>query len=83
MLEELQGAGLGWDHMFVQCRMQGALFSMRNAVAMPPNLCANLAPDPEILSPQSPLAVVRFTPPNDDYADEVYYPPAKKGFDDR
>lgn len=83
MLEELQGAGLGWDHLFVQCRMQGAIFSLRNSVPMPPNLCANLAPDPEVLDAQSPLAFVRFTPPNDDYADEVYYPPSKKGFDDR
>lgn len=83
MLEELQGAGLGWDHLFVQCRMQGALFSLRNNVPMPPNLCANLAPDPEILDPQSPLAFVRFQPPDDAYADEVYFPPDKKGFDDR
>lgn len=85
MLEEMQGAGLGWDHPFVQCRIQGALFSMRKNTPLPPNLCANLAPDPEILDPQSPLAFVRFTPPNDDYADELYYPPIinKKGFDDR
>lgn len=83
MLEELQGAGLGWDHLFVQCRMQGALFSLRNNVPMPPNLCANLAPDPEILDPQSPLAFVRFQPPDDAFADEVYFPPEKKGFDDR
>lgn len=83
MLEELQGAGLGWDHLFVQCRMQGALFSLRNNVPMPPNLCANLAPDPQILDPESPLAFVRFQPPDDAYADEVYFPPDKKGFDDR
>lgn len=83
MLEELQGAGLGWDHLFVQCRMQGALFSLRNNVPMPPNLCANLAPDPQVLDPQSPLAFVRFQPPDDAYADEVYFPPDKKGFDDR
>ncbi|KAG4070774.1 hypothetical protein HA402_011000 [Bradysia odoriphaga] len=83
MLEELQGAGLGWDHLFVQCRMQGALFSLRNSVPMPPNLCANLAPDPQVLDPQSPLAFVRFQPPDDAYADEVYFPPDKKGFDDR
>lgn len=83
MLEELQGAGLGWDHLFVQCRMQGALFSLRNNVPMPPNLCANLAPDPQILDPHSPLAFVRFQPPDDAYADEVYFPSDKKGFDDR
>lgn len=83
MLEELQGAGLGWEDLFVQCRMQGALFSLRNNIPMPQNLCANLAPDPSILDPQSPLAFVRFTPPDDSYADEVYYPPIKKGFDDR
>lgn len=98
MLEELQGAGLGWDHPFVQCRMQGAIFSLRNAVLMPSALCADIAPDPQVLDPHSPLAFVRFTPPNDDYADEVYSPPEEEelihqpppplpppshGFDDR
>ncbi|XP_055539499.1 receptor-type tyrosine-protein phosphatase-like N isoform X2 [Wyeomyia smithii] len=78
MLEDLQGAGLGWEHQFTQCRMQGALFAMRSNTEIPRNLCANLAPDPEVLSPQSPLAFVRFTPPNDEYADEVYFPPLKK-----
>ncbi|XP_058814981.1 receptor-type tyrosine-protein phosphatase N2 isoform X2 [Topomyia yanbarensis] len=78
MLEDLQGAGLGWEHVFTQCRMQGALFAMRSNTEIPRNLCANLAPDPEVLGPQSPLAFVRFTPPNDEYADEVYYPPLKK-----
>ncbi|XP_053692260.1 receptor-type tyrosine-protein phosphatase N2 [Sabethes cyaneus] len=78
MLEDLQGAGLGWEHPFTQCRMQGALFAMRSNTEIPRNLCANLAPDPEVLGPQSPLAFVRFTPPNDEYADEVYYPPLKK-----
>ncbi|XP_058450855.1 receptor-type tyrosine-protein phosphatase-like N isoform X2 [Malaya genurostris] len=78
MLEDLQGAGLGWEHPFTQCRMQGALFAMRSNTEIPRNLCANLAPDPEVLGPQSPLAFVRFTPPNDEYADEVYFPPLKK-----
>ncbi|XP_055599461.1 receptor-type tyrosine-protein phosphatase-like N isoform X2 [Uranotaenia lowii] len=78
MLEDLQGAGIGWEHPFTQCRMQGALFAMRSNSEIPRNLCANLAPDPEVLGPQSPLAFVRFTPPNDEYADEMYYPPLKK-----
>ncbi|XP_053677570.1 receptor-type tyrosine-protein phosphatase-like N [Anopheles nili] len=78
MLEELQGAGLGWEHPFTQCRIQGALFAIRTNSEIPQTLCANLAPDPEILGPQSPLAFVRFTPPNEEYADEVYYPPPKK-----
>lgn len=80
MLEELQGAGLGWEHPFTQCRIQGALFAIRTNSEIPQTLCANLAPDPEIRGPQSPLAFVRFTPPNEEYADEVYYPPPKKGF---
>lgn len=78
MLEEMQGAGLGWDHPFVQCRIQGALFSLQRDTPLPPNLCVNLAPDPEILGPQSPMAFVRFAPPSDDYAEEVFYPPPKK-----
>lgn len=81
MLQELQGAGLEWDHLFVQCRIQGALFALRAKTPMPHNLCVNLAPDPEILGPQSPSAYVRFTLPqdeNEDYIDENYYPPHKK-----
>lgn len=79
MLEELQGAGLGWNHVFVQCRMQGALFSMQNGVPMPPNMCASLAPDPQVLDPQSGLAFVRFIPPaSKGFADELYAPPYKK-----
>lgn len=51
---------------------------------MPKTLCANLAPDPEILGPQSPLAFVRFSPPDDDFAEEIYYPTEeKKAFDER
>ncbi|XP_058056576.1 receptor-type tyrosine-protein phosphatase-like N [Anopheles bellator] len=80
MLEELQGAGLGWEHPFTQCRIQGALFAIRTNTDIPQTLCANLAPAPEVLAPQSPLAFVRFTPPNEEYADEVYYPPPKKAF---
>lgn len=83
MLEDLQGANLNWEHPFVQCRMQAALYSLRNKTPMPQNICAGLAPDPEILGPQSPLAFVRFSPPNTEFADEVYYPPLKKAFDDR
>lgn len=64
MLEELQGAGLGWDHHYVQCRIQGALFSLQRQQQLPPNLCANLAPSPpEYGDPASALAYVRFTPP--------------------
>ncbi|KAH8298213.1 hypothetical protein KR018_011030, partial [Drosophila ironensis] len=64
MLEELQGAGIGWDHPYVQCRIQGALFSLQRQQQLPPNLCANLAPvPPEFGDPASALAYVRFTPP--------------------
>lgn len=78
MLEEMQGAGLGWDHPFVQCRIQGTLYSLQKHTQLPPNLCANLAPNPEIIDPASAMAFVRFTPPNEDYADELFYPPLKK-----
>lgn len=86
MLQEMQGAGLTWDHPFVQCRMQGALFALREKSPMPPNLCGHLAPAPEILSRESPLAYVRFTPPleeeEEDYlndnAEDEFYPPSKK-----
>ncbi|XP_055711832.1 receptor-type tyrosine-protein phosphatase N2 isoform X2 [Phlebotomus papatasi] len=78
MLEELEGAGLTWEHPFVQCRIQGALYALRNDAPMPHNLCAGLTPDPQILDPQSPLAFVRFSPPTETFADEVYIPPPKK-----
>lgn len=40
MLEDLQGARLGWEHPFTQCRMQGALFAMRTNSEIPRSLCA-------------------------------------------
>ncbi|EDV99127.1 GH13205 [Drosophila grimshawi] len=86
MLEELQGAGLGWDHHYVQCRIQGALFSLQRQQQLPPNLCANLAPSPpEYADPASALAYVRFIPPEQepqlDYYEpehEQLYPMSKK-----
>uniref|UniRef100_A0A1L8DK27 Protein tyrosine phosphatase n=2 Tax=Nyssomyia neivai TaxID=330878 RepID=A0A1L8DK27_9DIPT len=83
MLEELEGAGLTWEHPFVQCRIQGALYALRNDAPMPHNLCAGLTPDPQILDPQSPLAFVRFSPPTENFADEVYIPPPKKSLQSR
>ncbi|XP_054744529.1 receptor-type tyrosine-protein phosphatase-like N, partial [Anastrepha obliqua] len=79
MLEELQGAGLGWDHPYVQCRIQGTLYSLQKQTQLPPNLCANLAPTPTDFDPAGAMAFVRFTPPEEDYVDERYfYPPLKK-----
>ncbi|XP_063699228.1 receptor-type tyrosine-protein phosphatase N2 [Culicoides brevitarsis] len=75
MLEELQGAGLGWQDPFVQCRMQGALFALRTKSDLPKNLCASLAPPASPLTlPSSnsidgidsnpdPEAFVRYAPP--------------------
>lgn len=86
MLEELRGAGLGWEDLFVQCRMQGAIFSIRHKLPMPPNLCANLAPPEEGIKhvgTNDAVAVVHFSPPDDAYAEEVYYPPLKKNFENR
>uniref|UniRef100_A0A1I8N2X5 Protein-tyrosine phosphatase n=1 Tax=Musca domestica TaxID=7370 RepID=A0A1I8N2X5_MUSDO len=80
MLEELQGAGLGWDHPYVQCRIQGSLFSMQKQIQLPPNLCANLAPMPTDFEPADAMAFVRFIPPEEDYpnANKLFYPPLKK-----
>ncbi|EDV33379.2 uncharacterized protein Dana_GF21117, isoform A [Drosophila ananassae] len=76
MLEELQGAGLGWDHPYVQCRIQGALFSLQRQQQLPPNLCANLAPvPPDFGDPASALAYVRFTPPEPEPEIEYYEQP--------
>lgn len=81
MLEELRGAGLGWNHPFVQCRMQAALYSLRQNIPMPDNVCANEVPTrDDVVWLQNPSAVINFAPPNNDYADEVYVPPMKKGF---
>lgn len=77
MLEELQGAGLGWDHPYVQCRIQGSLFSLQRQQQLPPNLCANLAPTPpEFGDPASALAYVRFTPPEPEAELDYYEQPA-------
>uniref|UniRef100_A0A1A9VZP7 Receptor-type tyrosine-protein phosphatase N2 n=1 Tax=Glossina brevipalpis TaxID=37001 RepID=A0A1A9VZP7_9MUSC len=78
MLEELQGAGLGWDHPYVQCRIQGTLFSLQRQTQLPPNLCANLAPSSSTADTISPMAYIHFTPSNEGYTDKFYYPPLKK-----
>ncbi|XP_067623406.1 receptor-type tyrosine-protein phosphatase N2 isoform X2 [Eurosta solidaginis] len=79
MLEELQGAGLGWDHPYVQCRIQGALYSLQKRTQLPPNLCANLSPVPTGIDSAGAMAFVRFQQPEVDYIDErYYYPPLKK-----
>lgn len=81
MLEELRGAGLGWNHPYVQCRMQAALYSLRQNIPMPDNACADEIPTrDDVVWLQDPSAVINFAPPNNDYADEVYVPPMKKGF---
>lgn len=79
MLEDFQGAELGWNDLFVQCRLQGALYSIRQNVPLPSDLCSDLVPPHKKLHFQSPIAIVQFTPPGNTYADEVYYPPMKKG----
>ncbi|TMW54820.1 hypothetical protein DOY81_000053, partial [Sarcophaga bullata] len=78
MLEELQGAGLGWDHPYVQCRIQGTLFSMQKQTQLPPNLCANLAPIPTEFDPAGSMAFVRFTPAYEIFSNKLFYPPLKK-----
>ncbi|XP_065357911.1 receptor-type tyrosine-protein phosphatase N2 [Calliphora vicina] len=78
MLEELQGAGLGWDHPYVQCRIQGTLFSMQRQTQLPPNLCANLAPIPTDFDPAGAMAFVRFTPADEIFSNKLFYPPLKK-----
>lgn len=81
MLEELQGAGLGWDHPYVQCRIQGSLFSLQRQQQLPPNLCANLAPaPPEFGDPASAMAYVRFTPPEPETEVEYYEQPSQAQF---
>lgn len=81
MLQELHAAGLNWDHPFTQCRMQNAIYSMRNMINMERDACVSLAPPPIIpkfLDPTNPLAFIRFTQPINEFADEYFYPPLKK-----
>lgn len=87
MLQELHGAGLDWDHPFTQCRLQNAIYAMRNLINMERDACVNLAPPPivpKFLDPTNPLAFVRFTQPVNDFADEYFYPLTKKsnGYDE-
>jgi receptor-type tyrosine-protein phosphatase N len=61
--------------------MQNAIYAMRNLVNMERDACVSLAPPPIIpkfLDPTNPLAVIRFTQPLNEYADEYFYPPLKK-----
>lgn len=84
MLQELHAAGLDWDHPFTQCRMQNAIFAMRNRIDMERDACVSLAPPPimpKFLDPTNPLAFIRFTQPINDFADEYFYPPLKKSYE--
>lgn len=81
MLQELHAAGLNWDHPFTQCRLQNAIYAMRNMIKMERDACVSLAPPPivpKFLDPTNPLAFIRFTQPINEFADEYYYPPLKK-----
>lgn len=81
MLQELHAAGLHWDHPFTQCRIQNAIYAMRNMIDMERDACVSLAPPPMIpkfLDPINPLAFIRFTQPINEFADEYFYPPLKK-----
>jgi receptor-type tyrosine-protein phosphatase N len=83
MLQELHAAGLNWDHPFTQCRMQNAIYAMRNMIDMERDACVSLAPPPIIPkfldnNNNSPLAFIRFTQPINEFADEYFYPPLKK-----
>lgn len=82
MLEELENAGMDWKHQYVQCRLQGALFSIRQRIPMPSNLCANFAPPPSYdneveLDPEL-LGSVRLQPHHERITEEIYATPWKK-----
>lgn len=84
MLQELHAAGLDWDHPFTQCRMQNAIYAMRNRIDMERDACVSLAPPPIIpkfLDPTNPLAFIRFTQPISDLTDEYIYTPSKKSYE--
>lgn len=58
--------------------MQGILVALRSKTTLPSNSCNDLLTTDEVLDGRNPLAFVSFNPSNDDYADELYYPPTKK-----
>lgn len=81
MLEELQSVGLGWDHPYVQCRVQGALFSIQKKTRLPSTLCDDLTSTPmEGTSDTSvPLSFVGLLPTEHNTVERYYYPsPVKK-----
>lgn len=79
MLQELRGAGLGWDDEFVQCRMQTTLRALLEPLAdrSPQDQCAHLVPGAggssdlyldaaaaaAAADPNGRMAFVRFVPP--------------------
>lgn len=80
ILEELRVQGYSWDDELVQCRMQGALLALRQGIPIPFGMCENFSPRDDNVLADDPSAIVRYAPRAVNYADEVYFPPMKKGF---
>lgn len=70
VLEELNGAGLDWNHPFTQCRVQKTILAMKNVINIEDADCSDFAPLPEmpddeadIVEPEFPRGYIHFVEP--------------------
>lgn len=81
MLEDFQSVGLDWINPYVQCRVQGALFSIQKNIHLPPNLCNDLTATTmeDTYDTNLPLSFVGLLPTEHKTVDKYFYPnPIKK-----
>ncbi|XP_017755362.1 PREDICTED: receptor-type tyrosine-protein phosphatase N2 isoform X2 [Eufriesea mexicana] len=79
-LERLQVGGYKWSHSYTQCIMQLSLYNFRKGENYDLRLCDHLRHrsyvENKINQEEVPaLATVKFTPSNNKFASEIYYPP--------
>lgn len=71
ILEELNGAGLDWNHPYTQCRVQKTILAMKNIINLDDADCSDYAPLPEIpdetniVEPDFQRGFVHFIQPED------------------
>jgi len=68
VLEELNGAGLDWNHPFTQCRVQKTVLAMKNIINSDDADCSDYAPLPKMPDEaveDFPRGYIHFVQPED------------------
>lgn len=78
---------LPWDHEFIQCELENSMEAITNDMPYSADVCAPLMPkemrnidaiEGDLMDMNDDTATIHFSPPNEQYAKEAYYPPMKR-----